>query len=111
MERPGEAADETRRKLDVLRRHCEAEGRDYDSIRKTFTTRIFIDRDRARARRAAGDWLDSDQPPIVGDPQEVTDRLCEWAEMGFDLCISVFPNFQALDDMKLFVDEVMPNFA
>ena len=31
--------------------------------------------------------------------------------MGFDLCITVFPNFQELDDMKLFVDEVMPNFA
>ena len=104
-------AEETRRKLDVLRGHCEAEGRDYDSIRKTFTTRIFIDRDRARAQRAAGDWLDSDQPPIAGDPQEVTDRLYEWAAMGFDLCIAVFPNFQELDDMKLFVDEVMPNFA
>ena len=104
-------AEETRRKLDVLRGHCEAEGRDYDAIRKTFTSRIFVDRDRAKARRAAGDWLASDQPPIVGDPQEVTDRLYEWAEMGFDLCIAVFPNFQELDDMKLFVDEVMPNFA
>ncbi len=103
--------DETRRKLEALRRHCEAEGRDYDGVRKTFTARIFIDRDRNRAREAAGRWSSGGQPPIVGDPAEVRDRLHQWAEMGFDLCITVFPNFQALDDMKLFVDEVMPEFA
>ena len=103
--------DQTQRKLDALRRHCQAEGRSYDSIRKTFTTRIFIHRDRRRARDAAGSWLDSDQPPIVGDPREVTDALMQWADMGFDLCITVFPNFQELDDMNLFVDQVMPHFA
>jgi hypothetical protein len=32
------------------------------------------------------------------------------ADLGFDLCISVFPRFQELDDMRLFADEVMPAF-
>jgi hypothetical protein len=32
------------------------------------------------------------------------------AEMGFELCISVFPRFQELDDMRLFANEVMPAF-
>jgi F420-dependent oxidoreductase-like protein len=31
----GTGPDDVARKLDVLRRHCDAEGRDYDSIRKT----------------------------------------------------------------------------
>ncbi|MGK5739600.1 LLM class F420-dependent oxidoreductase [Micromonospora sp. URMC 103] len=32
--------DELRHKLDVLRSHCEAEGRDYDSVQKTVAMRI-----------------------------------------------------------------------
>ncbi|MFI7606119.1 LLM class F420-dependent oxidoreductase [Micromonospora sp. NPDC049366] len=32
--------DEVRRKLDVLRDHCAAEGRDYDSIEKTLVMRV-----------------------------------------------------------------------
>ena len=51
------------------------------------------------------------QPPIAGDPSAVREKLGEFAELGFDLCIAVFPRFQELDDMKLFVDEVMPAFA
>ena len=103
--------DQTRRKVDVLRRHCEAEGRDFDSIRKTFTARIFIDRSHSAAKKAAGEWLKHAQPPIVGDPSAVRDQLSQYAELGFDLCIAVFPRFQDLDDMKLFNDEVVPAFA
>ncbi|MFC3501756.1 LLM class F420-dependent oxidoreductase [Micromonospora krabiensis] len=32
--------DEVRRKLDVLRAHCAAEGRDYDSVEKTLVMRV-----------------------------------------------------------------------
>lgn len=102
--------EQTRRKLDALRGHCEDIDRDYDTIRKTFTARIFIDKDRNKARTSAANWMNADQPPIVGDPAEVKDQLFEWADMGFDLCITVFPEFQSLEDMKLFTDKVMPHF-
>ena len=36
--------------------------------------------------------------------------LMEVAEMGFDYSIATFPRFQEMDDMKLFVDRVMPHF-
>ncbi|MER7891425.1 LLM class F420-dependent oxidoreductase [Micromonospora sp. NPDC094482] len=36
----GGNTDELRHKLDVLRSHCEAEGRDYDSIEKTVVMRV-----------------------------------------------------------------------
>ena len=103
--------DQLRHKLEVLREHCRAEGRDYDSIRKTLVARMFIDRSHAKAVERAGDWLQSDQPPIAGDPSSVRERLMELAELGFDLCILPFPRFQEMDDVKLFVDEVMPAFA
>ena len=103
--------DQARHKLDVLRQHCEAEGRDYDSIRKTFTARFFIDRSNAKARDLAGDWLTAEQPAIAGDPAAVREHLSQLADLGFDLCIAVFPQFQELDDMRLFADEVIPEFA
>jgi alkanesulfonate monooxygenase SsuD/methylene tetrahydromethanopterin reductase-like flavin-dependent oxidoreductase (luciferase family) len=37
--------DVARRKLDVLNQHCEAEGRDFASIRKTWSGSVIIDRD------------------------------------------------------------------
>ncbi len=38
------------RKLDVLRRHCEAEGRDYDAIEKTVPFRFDVGADGDRAK-------------------------------------------------------------
>jgi len=103
--------DQSRHKLEVLKQHCETEGRDYDSIRKTFTARFFIDRSNTKAREQAGEWLTAEQPAIVGDPASVRDQLAQLAELGFDLCIAVFPQFQELADMRLFADEVIPEFA
>ena len=100
-----------RHKLDILSRHCEDEGRDFGRIRKTFTARIFIDRDHTEALDMAGDRLQSNEPPIAGDPSAVRERLHELAALGFDLCIAAFPRFQDREDMKLFMDEVMPHFA
>jgi alkanesulfonate monooxygenase SsuD/methylene tetrahydromethanopterin reductase-like flavin-dependent oxidoreductase (luciferase family) len=98
-------------KLSVLREHCEAEGRDYDSIRKTVTARVFIARSQSKALALAGDGLKGDEPVMAGDPAAVRDQILALADVGLDLFIAVFPSFQELDDMRLFVDEVMPAFA
>jgi F420-dependent oxidoreductase-like protein len=46
-------------KLDVLRRHCEAEGRDYDSIERTSVFSFNLGEDGARVGRLIGQlrWL------------------------------------------------------
>ena len=98
------------RKLTVLQQHCEAVGRDYNSIRKTLAPRFFIDKDHKKAIRMAEGKNTSGQV-IAGDPKAVCDQLYEIAEMGFDMVITTFPKFQELDDMKLFVDEVIPQFC
>ena len=103
--------DQLRRKLEALRDHCEAVGRDYDSIRKTLAPRFYLDATHSKALEMAGDRLDSAQPPIAGDPVSVREQLMELVEMGFDLSVATFPRFQELDDMKLFVDKVMPHFS
>jgi len=98
------------RKLSVLQQHCENVGRDYNTIRKTLAPRFFIDKDHKKAIRMAEGKNASGQV-IAGDPNAICDQLHELAEMGFDLVITTFPNFQTLDDMKLFVDEVVPKFS
>jgi alkanesulfonate monooxygenase SsuD/methylene tetrahydromethanopterin reductase-like flavin-dependent oxidoreductase (luciferase family) len=103
--------DQLRHKLDVLRQHCEAEGRDFGSIRKTLNVRMFIDRSHSKAIELAGDRLQSDQPPIAGDPVAVREQFAQLAEMGFDLAVLTFPRFQDMEDLKLFVEDVMPHFA
>jgi F420-dependent oxidoreductase-like protein len=42
-----EGAEVLRHKLEVLREHCRAEGRDYDTIEKTVNTRLLVSRDGA----------------------------------------------------------------
>ena len=103
--------DQLQRKLDALRAHCDAIGRDFDSIRKTLAPRFYIHRDHAKALEMAGDKMGSAQPPIAGDPVAVREQLMELVEMGFDFAVATFPRFQELDDMKLFVDQVMPHFS
>ena len=98
------------RKLSVLQQHCENVGRDYNTIRKTLAPRFFIDKDHKKAISMAEGKNASGQV-IAGDPNAICDQLHQLAEMGFDLVITTFPNFQTLDDMKLFVDEVVPKFS
>jgi alkanesulfonate monooxygenase SsuD/methylene tetrahydromethanopterin reductase-like flavin-dependent oxidoreductase (luciferase family) len=99
------------RKLETLRGYCEEEGRDYASIRKTLSIGTFIDRSHRKAIEMAGTHLQGDSPPIAGDPSAVRDQYARLAELGFDLCITFFPRFQELDDLKLFMDEVIPAFG
>jgi F420-dependent oxidoreductase-like protein len=61
----GEDAEQIRHKLDVLRRHCDEAGRDYDSIRKT---------------AMAGAGLDP-----VGDLDGFVARMREYADLGSEL--------------------------
>ena len=103
-------ADVLRRKLAVLREHCQAIGRDYDSILRTLTQTVFLANTRSAAETRAGARLQSDNPPFAGEPAALIDRLREQVEMGFSLFQMVFPNFPETDDMRLFVDKVLPAF-
>ena len=49
---------------------------------------------------------------IAGDPSSVRDELTRLAEeLDMNVLIAAFPRFQDTDDMKMFIDEVIPAFA
>lgn len=97
-------------KIAVLKQHCRDVGRDYESIRKTYTFTAYLSRDRAAAERRAGAALERENPVFAGDPAGMRDHIAGLADLGFDLFQLVFPNFPETDDLKLFVDEVLPAF-
>jgi alkanesulfonate monooxygenase SsuD/methylene tetrahydromethanopterin reductase-like flavin-dependent oxidoreductase (luciferase family) len=102
--------DVLRHKLAVLRDHCQAVGRDYDSIRKTITFTCYLNESKAAAEARAGDALQREHPPFAGEPAALIELLHEHVELGFDLFQLVFPNFPETDDLELFADKVLPAF-
>jgi alkanesulfonate monooxygenase SsuD/methylene tetrahydromethanopterin reductase-like flavin-dependent oxidoreductase (luciferase family) len=91
-----------RRKLEVLKRHCDTVGRDYDSlVKSTNVTAILGDKaevDRVinlRTRQSGGTayW---ERTPYTGAPQQVAEQIRELVRLGFDYIIFGIPN--ALED-------------
>jgi alkanesulfonate monooxygenase SsuD/methylene tetrahydromethanopterin reductase-like flavin-dependent oxidoreductase (luciferase family) len=99
-----------RHKMDVLRGHCADVGRDFESIRKTYTFTCYLTESKADSVRWAGAAMDREFPPFAGTPDELVDHLHELIDVGFDLFQLVFAGFPETHDMELFVDRVLPAF-
>jgi len=80
------------RKLDVLRAHCEAVGRDYDEIEKTVIYRFDVGE---RGERAA----------------EITDQLGAFAELGISMAIGGLAGVWSLKPLEVMGSEVIPAVA
>src|SRR5207245_9354543 len=80
------------RKLDVLRAHCDAEGRDYDEITKTC---YFIFDVGEKGEKTA----------------EVTDRLGRLAELGFDAAMGAVANVWQVTPVEVIAADVIPAVA
>jgi len=80
------------RKLDVLRAHCDAEGRVYDEIIKT-CYHIF------------------DVGPRGEKAAEVVDQLGKLAEMGFDAAIGAVANVWDVTPLEIIGSQVIPAVA
>jgi F420-dependent oxidoreductase-like protein len=108
-----------RHKLEVLREHCAAVGRDYDSILKTveFYTILGdeaeIDRVVAGAARRTGKdaafiraWH-----PLHGDAGRIAEIVHEYADAGVDYFIVNLPNAAEGGVIERFAEEVFPKLA
>ncbi len=80
------------RKLDVLKAHCEAEGRDYDQISKT----CYFTFDMGEKGEKAG---------------QVTDELGKLAEMGFQAAIGAVANVWDVTPLEIIGSAVIPAVA
>jgi len=105
---PGGTAANYAHKLDVLRRHCTAVGRNYDDILKTWSAEaIAVAETEAEAHRiAAASPYNNDS--IVGTPEQVAEQLHAFVELGVEYLIVRVLDFPDTTGIELFVHEVMP---
>ena len=107
-----------RQKLAVLREHCDALGRDYNSITRSTGMNVFIldegaDAEKATAQaRGKTSLEDFKKGVVVGTVAEITERVEQVVDAGADYIIMSFPRV-AYDHSLLqrFAAEVMPKFA
>jgi alkanesulfonate monooxygenase SsuD/methylene tetrahydromethanopterin reductase-like flavin-dependent oxidoreductase (luciferase family) len=80
------------KKLDVLRRHCEEEGRDYEKIEKTCAFAFDVGENGEKA-------------------DELVERLRWLSGMGVETVIGVVPNVYRITPLEVIGREVIPAVA
>jgi F420-dependent oxidoreductase-like protein len=100
---------------DVLKRHCDAVGRDYDEIEKTWSPEIYARESESELRAIGGSTFgepfDSWQAGnLVGTPQQVIDKIGAYQEMGVGSIIAWCRDYPALDTLTLVGEQVIPAF-
>lgn len=100
-----------RSRLDTLREHCQAVGRDYAEIVKTFSCdNLAVAPTHAAAEQMSQASFFRDVQPLVGTPDEVTGLIQEYVDLGITHFIVRFVDFPKTDAAELFLKEVMPRF-
>lgn len=107
----GNDPPETRQKLAVLRSHCDAVGRDYDTIEKTHVQAWLLARNEAAAaaKRERRTTAREPSPGFVGTVSEAIDLIGQYQDAGIDLLINGDRN--DAESRELFASEVMPHFT
>jgi alkanesulfonate monooxygenase SsuD/methylene tetrahydromethanopterin reductase-like flavin-dependent oxidoreductase (luciferase family) len=88
-----------RHKLDVLRDHCKRVGRTYDSIKKTWLGCVAIAETEDKAVQIAKGspfTASSYETTITGTPEQVKQKLKEFADIGVEYFILRFLDFPSL---------------
>ena len=89
---PGPDAAQAAAKLDVLREHCVAVGRDYDSIEKTRQTRF-------------------DLGPRGENVSQTVEQLHELSEFGFSVAHGSLLNISQPGQLDIFLEQLVPAVA
>jgi F420-dependent oxidoreductase-like protein len=114
----GGSLDDFGHKLDVLRRHCATERRDYDAIEKSWFGNVIVDADAARAQarleRTAAAWgMTTEQMAaraLAGTPEQVVDRVRAYVQLGVTHFIGMYGRVEDLRGARLMAERVLPAF-
>ena len=97
-------------KLDVLRQHCEAEQRDYNTIERTNLTSLLLARSEAELQ-AKRDRLGvpAQFRGYALTVSQAIDLIGQYQQAGSQLCITSFVR-NDWESMELLADDIMPHF-
>ena len=105
-----------KRKFDVLRGHCENEGRDFGEITRSSTINVYLleegedPEETTKEHRGSQSYEEYSQEYMVGTPQEIVERLRPLVDAGVEYFITYLPRV-AYDPtpVERFAKEVIPN--
>jgi F420-dependent oxidoreductase-like protein len=105
-----------RQKLDVLRGHCNAVGRDFDAVRKQLGFRLIIREDAARANDEVARFAQESNLPleqaqrmaIAGTAEDIARQLAPYVELGFDTFLLMERVPLDYETLRLFMQGVAP---
>jgi F420-dependent oxidoreductase-like protein len=103
-------------KFDVLRGHCENEGRDYEEITRSTSINVYLldegedPEEATREHRGSKSYEEYSREYMVGTPGEIVERLHPMVEAGVEYFITYLPRV-AYDPapVERFAREVIPN--
>jgi F420-dependent oxidoreductase-like protein len=110
------SVDTVKRKVEILRDHCKAVGRDYDSVLKTRLGRVMIDKDKvavqARVAKAMKDVPEEmvREFLISGTPEEVNRQVKSFRDAGIEYFIVNLEPRNELEALELFGREIVQKF-
>jgi F420-dependent oxidoreductase-like protein len=105
-----------KRKLDVLREHCKAVGRDYNSILKTKLGVVLMDQDRAALEKRIAERFRNVPAEMrrefatVGTPEEVRRMVESFRDAGVEYFITSFEWDRELQGVEQFATQVVKHF-
>lgn len=104
-------------KSNILAKHCEDVGRDFDEIGRSVHLMSVIGTDQAdldkklavaaERRKCTPEEFAAKQ--FVATPEQATEKMAEFAEAGVDEMILYFYDMGVGDSLELFAAEVMPH--
>ena len=107
-----------RQRLEVLHRHCDAVGRDYDSLEKTIHVPLFAHEDPALVEHAAGVIAEHTLLPLetvlaelpVGCAERVCERMRAFGELGIAAIVFPAPAPWSEEAFRYLSEEVVAQF-
>ncbi len=103
-------------KLDVLRGHCDAVGRDDNAISKQLVCSVIVRTDPVQVEAEMARFAAERQMPperarqmaIAGTPEEVAARLAPYLGLGFDMFLVMERTPLDHETLRLFIEDVAP---
>jgi alkanesulfonate monooxygenase SsuD/methylene tetrahydromethanopterin reductase-like flavin-dependent oxidoreductase (luciferase family) len=100
------------RKLEILREHCEAVGRNYDEIVRTYSVvQVAIGETESEARRLAEASPFNEPTSFVGTPDQIAKQLRAYTDLGVEYFTMRFADFPNTAGIALFAEAVIPQFS
>ncbi len=106
-----------RRKLEVLRRHCEAVGRNFDEIVKVHDGVVIMGSEEEVKQRlkefeyfrlSGSTYEGLKKTQYIGTAEEIVSRVAEYVDLGVTEFIFYFPDAYKLRSIEEFAERVLP---